>query len=90
MDNDVLTLDTLQQMAEEIAAVLMKRAENRHQQVELQVKASHVESGVCVQIDASTADGQMLFAIQAQLHGAWLGSVSELNLRSVVFNGTTT
>ena len=90
MDNKILTVETLKKMTGDIADVLLKRAENQHEKVELHVTATSLDGGVSVQIEATTATGQVLFAVQADLYGRWLETATELNLRSVVFKGNET
>ncbi|MDD5393835.1 MAG: hypothetical protein PHE17_12520 [Thiothrix sp.] len=87
MKKKVLTLEVLKDMAGEIAELLLKQTGSNHGKVGLQVNAAHLEEGVRVQIEATSSSGQMLFAIQAELHGTWLEDATELSLRSVVFNG---
>ncbi len=86
MNGKVLTLEMLKSMAGEIADLLLQRTGASRQQVELQISASRGDGGVRVQIEATSANGQALFAIQVEVFGAWLEDATELNLRSVVYN----
>jgi hypothetical protein len=86
MKKKVLTLEVLKDMASEIAELLLKQTGSSHGEVGLQVSAAHLEEGVRVQIEATNDGGQMLFAIQAELHGTWLEDATELNLRSMILN----
>ncbi|MBU0655605.1 MAG: hypothetical protein KJ914_10825 [Gammaproteobacteria bacterium] len=75
----MLTVKLLQEMAQDIARLLLKRFRSEHEQVECSISASRMNQGVRVELTGVLSTGEVLFAIQSDLYSVCLDESMELN-----------
>jgi len=81
----VLTVKLLQEMAQDIARLLLQRFKAEDEQVEINLTAERMDGGVRVDLKGMLPSGEVLFAIQSDLYSAWLEEPIELSQKITLY-----